>query len=84
MEAASNDNVSGITTLLVGGADPNVSTRRNITPLMYAATIDFGDTAVLAELLKAGADRTIRNDDGRTPLEQTHHYKHSLLESLLK
>jgi ankyrin repeat protein len=46
------------------------------TPLMYAATIDFGDTAVLKELLKAGADRNIRNESRRTALEQARFYKH--------
>ena len=62
----------------------NATDDYGFTPLMYAATIDFGDTAVLAELLKAGADRTIRNDDGRTPLEQARHYKHALVEPLLR
>jgi ankyrin repeat protein len=47
------------------------------TPLMYAATIDFGDTAVLKELLKAGADKTIRNESRRTALEQARYYKHA-------
>jgi ankyrin repeat protein len=54
------------------------------TPLMYAATIDFGDDAVLKALLKAGADKTIRNYEGRTPLAQAKHYKHSRLESALR
>jgi ankyrin repeat protein len=54
------------------------------TPLMYAATIDFGDDAVLKALLKAGADKTIRNYEGRTPLAQAKHYKHSRLESTLR
>src|SRR5215831_13170260 len=53
------------------------------TPLMYAATIDFGDEDVLKALLKAGADKTIRNYEGRTPLAQAKHYKHSRLESAL-
>jgi ankyrin repeat protein len=54
------------------------------TPLMYAATIDFGDTDVLKALLKAGADKKIRNSEGRTPLAQAQHYKHSLLEAALR
>ena len=44
---------------------------------------NFGDSDVLAELLKAGADRTIRNDEGRTPLEQARYYKLSHFEALL-
>jgi ankyrin repeat protein len=54
------------------------------TPLMYAATIDFGDDEVLKALLKAGADKTIRNSEGRTPLAQAKHYKHSNLEAALR
>ena len=53
-------------------------------PLMYAATIDFGDEEVLKALLKAGADKTIRNYEGRTPLAQAKHYKHSHLEAALR
>ena len=54
------------------------------TPLMYAATIDFGDTNVLKALLKAGADKTIRNFEGRTPAAQARRYKHSDLEAALR
>ncbi|HEY2383760.1 MAG TPA: ankyrin repeat domain-containing protein [Terriglobia bacterium] len=54
------------------------------TPLMYAATIDFGDDDVLKALLKAGADKTIRNLEGRTPLAQAKYYKHSHLEAALR
>ena len=44
---------------------------------------NFGDSDVLAELLKAGDDRTIRNDEGRTPLEQARYYKLSHFEAPL-
>jgi len=54
------------------------------TPLMYAATIDFGETGALKELLKAGANRNIRNYDGRTALEQARRYKHPHLEDALR
>jgi ankyrin repeat protein len=54
------------------------------TPLMYAATIDSGDTDVLKALLSAGADRTIRNFEGRTPAAQARRYKHSHLEAALR
>jgi ankyrin repeat protein len=35
-------------------------------------------------LLKAGADRSIRNSEGRTALEQARYYQHVNLESVLK
>jgi ankyrin repeat protein len=54
------------------------------TPLMYAATIDFGNADVLAALIKAGADRTIRNLEGRTPLVQARRYGHTNLEAALQ
>ena len=54
------------------------------TPLMYAATIDFGETGALKELLKAGANRNIRNYNGRTALEQARRYKHPHLEDALR
>ena len=54
------------------------------TPLMYAATIDFGDAEALQALLEAGADRSIRSNEGRTALEQARHYKHALLEAALR
>ena len=57
---------------------------QGFTPLMYAATIDFGDADVLKALLNAGADKKIRNFEGRTPLDQARHYKHSHLEAELR
>jgi ankyrin repeat protein len=54
------------------------------TPLMYAATIDFGNTEVLKALLSAGADKRIRNFEGRTPLAQARRYKLSHLEAALR
>jgi len=54
------------------------------TPLMYAATIDFGNTEILKALLSAGADKRIRNFERRTPLAQARRYNHSLLEAALR
>jgi ankyrin repeat protein len=54
------------------------------TPLMYAATIDFGDTRVLQSLLRAGANPHIRNNEGRTPLEQARHFGHPQFEAVLR
>ena len=62
----------------------NAMDDNGFTPLMYAATIDFGDTDVLKALLKAGADKTIRNFEGRTPAAQARQYKHSRLEAALR
>ena len=54
------------------------------TPLMYAATLDEGDIETLKALLAAGADRSIRNDQGRTAFEQAHRHKHMAIADALK
>jgi ankyrin repeat protein len=62
----------------------NATDDHGFTPLMYAATIDFGDDDVLKALLKAGADKSIPNDENRTPVAQAKYYKHSRLEQALR
>ena len=52
------------------GVEINAIDEAGFTPLMYAATVDFGDTATLRALIAAGADKAIRNGAGRTPLQQ--------------
>jgi ankyrin repeat protein len=52
------------------GVDINAVDEHGFTPLMYAATINFGDASTLTALLASGADRTIKNDSGRTALQQ--------------
>ena len=54
------------------------------TPLMYAATIDFGNAEAVRALLEAGADRSVRSIEGRTALEQARFFKHALLEAALR
>jgi ankyrin repeat protein len=71
--------------LLVEAGVPLDATDENgFTPLMYAATIDFGDTAVLQALFRAGADAALRNAEGRTPLEQARYYGLARLEAGLR
>jgi ankyrin repeat protein len=67
--------------LVNAGVPVNTTDENGFTPLMYAATIDFGDTAVLQALLKAGADASIRNADGRTAGEQARYYGHRRIEA---
>jgi ankyrin repeat protein len=54
------------------------------TPLMYAATIDFGDTKTLDALLAAGADTSIKDVKNRTPLQQARRLKHAQIEKTLR
>ena len=73
-----------IPVLVKAGVPLNATDDFGYTPLMYAATVDEGDTDTLRALLAAGADRGIRNDEGRTPLQQARRYKHAELVDALR
>lgn len=60
--------------LLAAGAEVNAVDRYGYTPLLYAATIDFGDCETATMLLQAGADPGIQTKDGKTPLAQARDY----------
>jgi ankyrin repeat protein len=82
--AAITDRASVIPVLVAAKVPINAMDDHGYTPLMYAASIDFGDTDVLTALLKAGADKASRNFEGRTPLALARQYKHSSLEAALR
>jgi ankyrin repeat protein len=54
-----------------------------MTPLLYAASVDFGDTAVIEKLVAAGADLKAKNKQGQTALELATSYNHKAMASLL-
>jgi ankyrin repeat protein len=70
--------------LTKAGVDVNAIDEHGFTPLMYAATIDFGDTATLRALLASGADRRIKNESGRTPLQQAKRLGYAQLAKALQ
>jgi ankyrin repeat protein len=82
--AAITNRPAVIPLLAAAGVELNATDENGFTPLMYAATIDFGDIAVLQALLRAGADKTIPNADGRTPLEQARFFNHARIEAALR
>jgi ankyrin repeat protein len=63
--------------LAKAGVPINALDDAGYTPLMYAATVDQGDQRTLKALLAAGANPRIKNDDGRTPLQQARRLGHT-------
>jgi ankyrin repeat protein len=69
--------------LIARGADVNRADKIGFTPLLYAASIDFGDSAMIDLLLRSGARADVRSKDGLTALDLARNYKHThLLASL--
>jgi len=62
----------------------NEKDKDGFTPLMYAASLDFGETDTLKALLKAGAKGDIPNNEGRTPRQQAQFLHLRNLESALR
>ena len=73
-----------IPVLLAAGVPLDAVDGFGFTPLMYAATLDQGETGALEALLKAGADRSIKNEEGRTPLQQAQRLGHTQHANVLK
>lgn len=75
--AALNNEVAMAKTLIERGANVNVVDRLGMTPLLWAASMDFGDPAMIELLLKSGAKADARNKDGLTALELARQYGHT-------
>ena len=61
------------------GANVNSVDKLGMTPLLWAANIDFGDSAMVDLLVRAGARPDARNRDGLTPLELARKHNHTYL-----
>ena len=75
---------AAIPLLVASGAAIDAKDDFGFTPLMYAATIDVGNTRLVSALLQAGANRQLRNAEGRTPRQQALHLGHRALAEALK
>ena len=83
IKAVLGDQVEMARFLISKGADVNRIDRNGMTPLLYAASIDFGGSAMIDLLLKSGARADSTDKDGKTPLDLARRYKHThLLASL--
>jgi ankyrin repeat protein len=62
--------------LISRGANVNLVDKKGMTPLLYAASIDFGDSVMIDLLLKAGADPMARTKEGLTANDLARKYNH--------
>jgi ankyrin repeat protein len=81
--AVLTNHVDTIQALLARGASVNHVDKLGMTPLLYAASIDFGDTAALEKLIAAGADLKAKTKEGLTAADLAKKYNHTTMASLL-
>jgi ankyrin repeat protein len=81
--AVLTNHVKTLQVLLARGAEVNRVDNFGMTPLLYAASIDFGDTAVLEKLIAAGANVQAKNKQGHTAFELAKAFHHSNAARLL-
>jgi ankyrin repeat protein len=74
--AALNNEVAMAKALIDRGANVNVVDKLGMTPLLWAAAMDFGDPAMIELLLKSGARADARSRDGLTALDLARKYNH--------
>jgi ankyrin repeat protein len=79
VKAVLGDQVEMAKFLISKGADVNHVDGNGMTPLLYAASIDFGSPAMIDMLLKAGARADMKTKEGKTALELAKQYKHTHL-----
>jgi len=83
VKAVLGDQVEMARFLILKGADPNHVDGNGMTPLLYAASIDFGSPAMIDLLKSSGARADARTKEGLTALDLARKYKHThLLASL--
>jgi ankyrin repeat protein len=78
-----NNDIEMARLLIERGATVNVVDKLGMTPLLWAANIDFGDAQMIELLLRSGAKADVRNKDGLTPLELARKWGHVNLISAL-
>ena len=70
--------------LLRNGANVNCLDEFGMTPVLAAASIDFGDTEVLRALLDANANLTARSKTGLSARDLAKKYGHTQMLKLLQ
>jgi ankyrin repeat protein len=75
--AALNNEVAMARWLIARGANVNAVDKLGMTPLLWAASMDFGDPAMIELLLQSGARADARNREGLTALDLARKYGHA-------
>ena len=70
MSAAFDDNTELLTAMLNSGADVNINDREGNTALIYAAEKNLSGNVKI--LLDYGADKSIKNIDGKSAVDAAH------------
>jgi ankyrin repeat protein len=84
VRAVLNNRVDIARLLISRGAAVNHVDNLGTTPLLYAASIDFGDSDMIELLLKSGARADARRRDGLTALDLARRYEHAHLLTALR
>jgi ankyrin repeat protein len=79
VKAVLGDQVAMAKFLIEKGADVNHVDGNGMTPLLYAASIDFGSPAMIDMLLSKGARLDAKTKEGKTALELARQYTHTHL-----
>jgi ankyrin repeat protein len=75
LERAATFGYAGMVELLARlGGDPNHVDKLQMTPLIWASTIEFGNAETVSRLLAAGARANLAGEGGVTPLTQAEKY----------
>jgi N-acyl-D-amino-acid deacylase len=64
--AIQDGSAEGVDILLRNGANPNATMSSGLTALMIAAMVDYGNGAIVEDLLKHGATADLKTSDGKT------------------
>jgi uncharacterized protein len=73
-----------VTALLQSGADVNLPDEMGMTPILYAAMSDYGDTEVARRLIDAGAKLDWKNNDGLTARDAARKFHYTGLLAVLE
>lgn len=73
-----------VAVLIAKGSDVNAPDGIGLTPLHYASMVDYGNTAMVQQLLAAGAKRDVKDPEGHTPLQTAEKFHYEQLAAALR